>query len=562
MNRLLKCMALSLPAVLGPLVATAQTTAPLNDTGQSRCYDATNTPVACTPAVAADKGKLPRQDARFGRDAQATAGTLTKTGGGTAGFDFTALDTTGAATAPGGHACVRDQVTSLIWSTQTLAGSWPDATAAASTYSRCGFGDGWRLPTRRELLSIVNHNQGSPAVDTVYFPDTTGAYWSSDAKAQAPAEAWAVDFGDGTTAIQAKNSQLVARFVTTEINHMPTITPGADIVLDRRDRPGPISLAGWATNITPGPARESGQHLRATLRLLPVTDQKGLEFDAPPTLDVATGTLSFTVKNTIYTCENGGIQRAQCNDPINYPNKRVLDEWYSSAGLARVEITLQDDGGTANGGVDTVTKTFTIFLDPRPLATNVSVKNDVRSPCVPITLGGFDIDTDPHDYSAWPSAILVSLPRWGFLTQFAAAAPTPLSGAGRPDAFASTATTLLSALVPAQPYYGTFAYSGALCYIPFVSTYTGSDTFTYALVDKDGNVSPEHFSPAFFGGSGVIQQGPGVVSIEIVCTSAYNCPTSEPALGKLAGENRNLPAVSSGPLTWDERRVFRGSERK
>ncbi|MDX8389070.1 MAG: hypothetical protein R8M38_01130, partial [Mariprofundaceae bacterium] len=61
----------------------------LNDTGITTCGDNANNGLACPQA-----GFL-NQDAEFGRDALATAGTLTKAGGGTAGFDFTKLDATG-----------------------------------------------------------------------------------------------------------------------------------------------------------------------------------------------------------------------------------------------------------------------------------------------------------------------------------------------------------------------------------------------------------------------------------------------------------------------------------
>lgn len=63
--------------------------APLNDTGITFCGDATTNTASCA-RVAADTGTHPRQDARYGRDAAAAAGTLTKIGGGDAGCQPTA----------------------------------------------------------------------------------------------------------------------------------------------------------------------------------------------------------------------------------------------------------------------------------------------------------------------------------------------------------------------------------------------------------------------------------------------------------------------------------------
>ncbi len=429
----------------------------LNDTGLAQCYDASNTAVACSPSgVGSDTGANPRQDARFGRDALAGAGRLTKTGAGAAGFDFSALDASGNSAAPGGHACVRDHVTGLIWSTETLpADTWTAATAVAN-YTRCGYATGWRVPSRRELLSIVHHGQSGPAIDTGYFPGTgSTVYWASEAYGPNAAQAWGIDFQDGSSATSSKAALHAARMVLDDVNHAPTFTPGANVVLSRKDRPGPVSIPGWATGITPGPASEAGQHLTTTVRLLPVVGQKALEFDAPPTLDVATGTLSFTVKHTIYPYTNPfGVKMPD------------TDSWFSSSGLAQVEVALKDDGGTANGGADTTTRTFTIFLDPVPLAEDVSVRGRSDTPCVPIVIRGWDPDTDAgadwvYPPWLWPTVELKSLPQNGFLDIWTEGMVTNIYG----------------------------SYAKALCYVPFLSTFTGFDSFTFAVKDPDGNES-------------------------------------------------------------------------
>ncbi|WP_423457973.1 DUF1566 domain-containing protein [Ottowia sp. VDI28] len=200
--------------------ARAQT-APLNDTGQTKCYGVQNsfpTPVPC------DSPGFPGQDLRYGRDAAQAAGQLTKVGGGAAGFDFTALDTSGTPQAsPGnGHACVRDNVTGLIWSTQSVLNTWADAPPAAG-YSRCGYtntgasAQDWRVPTRRELLSIVHrgvHNP-SPTVDTDYFPgtETSRPYWAAETYPTDTTHARVVFFSDGTAVIDNKGASRFVRLV-------------------------------------------------------------------------------------------------------------------------------------------------------------------------------------------------------------------------------------------------------------------------------------------------------------------------------------------------------------
>lgn len=482
------------PLLLLPGLAAAQ----LNDTGQTQCYDLANTAVVCDAASTGDAAAYPRQDGRIGRDARAAAGTLTKTGAGPAGFDFSAKDASGNPIPPGGHACVQDHVMGLVWSTETLAAqNWADAALAAAAYSHCGYAAGWRVPGRRELLSIVHHGLvSSPAIDGSYFPATGAAlYWASDVYVPDTTQAWGVDFQDGSTTPGSKAALRAVRMVHSAANHAPSFTPGANIVLDRTAQPGPISIPGWATGIAAGPTSEAGQHLTATVRLLSVTDQKALEFQMEPTLDLATGTLSFTIKHTIYPLTIYGQ-----TDPSYI-------QWYSSTGLARVEIELKDDGGTANGGVDTMTRAFTIFMDPAPLAVDFSVRNPWKSPCVPITIGGWDADSDPQAewvYPPWllPRIFTHTAPSRGFLTpywsssalaedanQTAQAEAEPGAAQASQQAQNYEFGTELIGTSPALPLTAHESYYASFCYIPFTSTFTGTDSFSFVLVDQDGNVS-------------------------------------------------------------------------
>jgi hypothetical protein len=210
--RSLLCL-LSLIALPAPGPALA---AGLNDTGITSCSDGKNL-VACTAANLGDSAAYPSQDARYGRDAAQAAGKLpAKIGGGAAGFDFTPLDASGNAIALTGNppvpaatpACTRDNVTGLVWEVKTAANmnapfTWANAAAYASSTNSsglCGSHSGWRVPTRRELLSIVHRGTSYPAIDTYYFPNTASYYyWSSDVSATVPTYAWVVIFGDGLT---------------------------------------------------------------------------------------------------------------------------------------------------------------------------------------------------------------------------------------------------------------------------------------------------------------------------------------------------------------------------
>jgi hypothetical protein len=59
-------------------------------------------------------------------------------------------------------------------------------------------GEGWRLPTRMELESILDLTRHEPAIDTDRFPDTkSGSYWTSTPCAWSSGYAWIVHFSYG-----------------------------------------------------------------------------------------------------------------------------------------------------------------------------------------------------------------------------------------------------------------------------------------------------------------------------------------------------------------------------
>ncbi|HVS36074.1 MAG TPA: Ig-like domain-containing protein, partial [Gemmataceae bacterium] len=99
------------------------------------------------------------------------------------------------------------------------------------------------------------------------------------------------------------------------VNEAPSFVKGPDQTIV--EGAGPQTVPGWATSISPGPPNESNQ----TLNFL-VSTNNGALFSVAPAIDPTTGTLTYT------------------------PAPGVL-------GSATVTVRLHDNGGTANGGVDT-----------------------------------------------------------------------------------------------------------------------------------------------------------------------------------------------------------------
>lgn len=242
----------------------------LPDTGQDTCYNDTvaDGVAASDPAsIARDAGTHPRQDCRYGRDAAAAAGQLTKTGAGDKGFDYSKIANDGTTLAAGAAlgtaatdwACTKDNITGLTWEVKvndtthlrhndhsytwyssdaatnggnagstganscnaTLPGNLCNTGAfvtAVNAAALCSYTD-WRMPTRRELLTLIHAGRYNESDDPTYFPDKLGmggmiAFWSGSSYAPDPTQAWLImlDYG-GVTATSKTDIPLYVRLV-------------------------------------------------------------------------------------------------------------------------------------------------------------------------------------------------------------------------------------------------------------------------------------------------------------------------------------------------------------
>jgi VCBS repeat-containing protein len=130
------------------------------------------------------------------------------------------------------------------------------------------------------------------------------------------------DTGDGSSPALT-SAEATVSITVNAVNDAPSFTRGPDQTIQD---PNPQSIPNWATNISAGPADEAGQ----TLTFL-VSNNSNVLFSAQPAIS-PNGTLTFTA--------------AAGQD-----------------GVATVTVRLQDNGGTALGGVDTsAPQTFTITV--------------------------------------------------------------------------------------------------------------------------------------------------------------------------------------------------------
>jgi hypothetical protein len=198
------------------------------------------------------------QDCSHGRDV-----THNDNSDGHAGFSYTKLASSGqpltdqtASYASTPWACVKDNVTGLIWEMKTDDGglhdkddtyTWYNTNAAtnggaagvdgaanntcsgwtsgnAATYCNtqayvnrmnaaglCGAND-WRMPTVKELESILNYGRVNPSIDSGYFPNTASEwYWPGTP--QSMYYVWGVDFDIGFPNYHQHSASFAVRLV-------------------------------------------------------------------------------------------------------------------------------------------------------------------------------------------------------------------------------------------------------------------------------------------------------------------------------------------------------------
>jgi hypothetical protein len=161
----------------------------------------------------------------------------------------------------------------------------------------------------------------SAADGTVTITDpATGAYlYTPDPDYTGPAS-----FTFKATAASGQSNVATVSITVRPVNDAPAFVKGPDQVLT--EGAGPQDVPGWATGIAVGPANEAGQALTFQV----TTDNDAL-FDAPPQITPG-GTLTYTPAP-------------------------------DAVGTVTLTVTLSDDGGTADGGIDTsAPQTFTLTI--------------------------------------------------------------------------------------------------------------------------------------------------------------------------------------------------------
>jgi hypothetical protein len=109
---------------------------------------------------------------------------------------------------------VIDRTRELMWQddiqTQSIKMKWLDSYCKNLTL---GNYNGWRVPNREELLSIVNYNKYTPSTYDIFEHIKSDNYWSSTINIHDKNSMWTVNFDDGSTILYPKSSKNSIRCV-------------------------------------------------------------------------------------------------------------------------------------------------------------------------------------------------------------------------------------------------------------------------------------------------------------------------------------------------------------
>jgi large repetitive protein len=203
------------------------------------------------------------------------------------------------------------------------------------------------------------------------------------------------------------------------VNDAPSFTPGANVTVNEDS--GPYSAA-WATAISAGPS-EGGQTVSFN-----VSNNNNALFSAQPSISPA-GVLTFTPAANTF-------------------------------GTATVTVSLSDNGGTANGGVDTsgsVTFTITVVdINDQPIVNNEAYD----------TVGNTMLEVSSAQAQSAPVVFV---------------AGNLLANDTDPDAGPSPLTTSLAGSTPGATVV--VNSNGTFTYVPPAGHPSATDTFTYSVSD-------------------------------------------------------------------------------
>jgi len=111
---------------------------------------------------------------------------------------------------------VLDKANAIYWQDSPYAQKssldWDDAVDYCHSLTLNGMST-WRLPTFKELLSIVDYGRFNPAINPVFLYVRDNTYWTSTDFSATRSRAWTIDFRTGKTYYSYKTTNHAVRCV-------------------------------------------------------------------------------------------------------------------------------------------------------------------------------------------------------------------------------------------------------------------------------------------------------------------------------------------------------------
>ena len=150
-----------------------------------------------------------------------------------------------------GTATVTDGITGLMWQREEAgAFGWDEARTFCTRLTLEGHSD-WRLPTRIELVSIVDTSRFAPAINLTAFPSTTERFWTSTPSglANLRGESRTVEFVRGVTRSSRQGNREHVRCVRAGIT-TPAAAPLTRYIIEAETVFDSVTGLTWQRNVS------------------------------------------------------------------------------------------------------------------------------------------------------------------------------------------------------------------------------------------------------------------------------------------------------------------------